>query len=299
MTQISMIRKKTDQNNTRDNTKAKVKKTVNRTVLILAALLYGIFAILPIWWMFNIVFSEPGLPVTLNPRLYPTSLTAGIKTLIDVAREYHFIRSYLVTFAYAFVQIVGTLIVCSLAAYEFALFDFPGKNTLFAIAIASMMIPQAVTTIPLYQTIAKLGWINTIQGLAVPGVASAFFLFVLRQFMEDLPRELIEAAEIDGASHFTIYRKIVMPLSTNALVVVAILSFRLAWGNYLWPLVVATSDKMATVSVTVGHFFGESVWVTIFETMGACLLASIPPIIIYVIFQRYIIQSIAITGLRQ
>ncbi len=266
--------------------------------MLIIAVLFGIFFILPIWWMFNIVFSEPGLPVALNPRLYPTSISAGIKTLIDVAHEYHFGRSYLVTFAYAGLQILGTLIVCSMAAYEFALFEFPGKNALFAVCIASMMIPQAVTTIPLYQTIAKMGWINTIQGLAAPGMASAFFLFVLRQFMEDLPRELFEAAEIDGASHFMIYRKIVLPLSSNAMVVVALLSFRLAWGNYLWPLVVATSDKMATVSVTVGHFFGESVWVTIFETMGACLLASIPPIIIYVIFQRYIIQGIALTGLK-
>ncbi|MBE3143406.1 MAG: carbohydrate ABC transporter permease, partial [Planctomycetes bacterium] len=137
-------------------------------------------------------------------------------------------------------EILGVLILCSMAAYEFALFNFPGKKILFSLILLALMIPTVVTLVPTYLLVSDLGWINKMQGLVIPGIASAFGLFMLTQFFQDIPRELLNAALIDGASHFQVYRYIVLPLSTNALVTLAIITFIHTWGNFIWPLDIAT-----------------------------------------------------------
>lgn len=168
------------------------------------ALLWVIVAVFPLWYTFSVVFSPPGVPVT--QQFYPSSFRAGIVKVIDVVTQenLNIIRASGITFLFAGLQVIGMILVTSLAAYEFALFEFPGKKVLFMVALSSLMIPAAVTLIPLYKIAINLNWLNTFQGLAVPGMASALALFIFRQFMESLPRELIDAAEIDGASHFGI-----------------------------------------------------------------------------------------------
>ncbi len=160
-------------------------------------------ALFPIWWMFNIVFSEPGIPIAINPRLYPTSLTAGIENIkAGACHEAHVIDAYMHSLEYSFLTIIGSLLLTSMAAFEFALFEFPGKKYLFGIILLALMIPTAVTLVPTYLLVAKLGWVNKMQGLVVPGLASAFGLFMLTQFFRDIPRELMDAAQIDGANSF-------------------------------------------------------------------------------------------------
>ena len=185
-----------------------------------------------------------------------------------------------------------------MAAYEFAFYEFPGKHTLFLIALSGLMMPFAVTLIPLYRVVTGLVWANSLQGLAVPGMASAFALFVLRQFMESIPIELLDAARIDGASHFSVYWRIVLPLSRNALLTVSILSFIAAWSNYIWPLVITTKPEWYTVSVTIAQFFGLQTYTTIEIVMASALLAALPPLALYVVLQRYIIAGIAVAGLK-
>jgi multiple sugar transport system permease protein len=277
---------------------APLRRRIGPTLRWVFALIWFVVTVFPVWWMFNIVFTAGGVPIAINPRLYPTSLAAGIENIGYIVTQTPMLHSFMISFTYAFVQILGMLVVVPMAAYEFALFKFPGKNALFLLALSALMVPGAVTLIPLYKIVATLGWLNTLQGLAVPWMASPFALFVFKQFMESLPRELLDAAEIDGASHFTAYRTVALPLSMNAAITLSVLTFMFSWGNFIWPLVISNKPDWYTVSITVSQFYAPSSHATIEVVMTAAFLAAMPPIVFYVFLQRYIIQGIALTGLK-
>ncbi|MCF3932096.1 carbohydrate ABC transporter permease [Acuticoccus sp. M5D2P5] len=260
------------------------------------AFFIALIAILPVWWMVNVVFSNPGEPVSINPRLYPTSFQDGIDKIYMIFTETDYLHAYLISLLYALFTIAGVLLFGSMAAFEFALFDFPARRILFAIIMLSLMVPAAVTIIPTYLLTAQLGWLNTMQGLVVPGLASAFGFFLLVQFMRSIPRDMIEAARLDGASHFQIYWHVVLPLSRNALITLAILTFMQTWGNYMWPLIVAPSPHMYTVGQVVGLFNSPYSHQTVDVVMTANLLAAVPPLIFFLIFQRRIVEGIAMSG---
>jgi multiple sugar transport system permease protein len=262
------------------------------------AIIFLVMALFPLWWMFNIVFSEPGIPIAINPRLYPTSLMAGIENIRQVLSEANVLDAYFHSLSYAFLTMLGSIILTSMAAFEFALFEFPGKKILFGLVLVALMIPSAVTLVPTYLFVARLGWVNTMQGLVVPGLASAFGLFMLTQFFRDIPRELMDAALIDGNDHFGVYWRIVLPLSRNALATLAILTFMTTWGNYVWPMVIAKNNEIITVSQMINWYNDPNSFMTVNLMMTAFLLAAVLPIIVYVIFQRQIIQGISITGLK-
>ncbi len=264
----------------------------------LIAIVWLIFSVFPIWWMFNVVFSSAGEQVALSPRFYPTSFWGGIDNIREVIQGTTFLRNFLISFTFAFVQIAGMLLVCSMAAYEFAQYNFPGKSILFLTALSALMVPFVVTLIPTYRIVSLLGWLNSIQGLAVPGIASAFGLFLMRQFMENLPKELLDAARIDGASHFGVYRHVALPLSKNGLVTLSVLGFMFVWGSYLWPLVVSNKAEWYTVSLAVASYLNPQSWLTINIVMAASFLGAVPPVLIYVFLQRYIVEGVALTGLK-
>lgn len=260
------------------------------------AITIAIIALFPVWWMLNVVFSLPGEPVSINPRLWPTSIPAGIEKIRVIFSETDYLRAYGISLLYAVLTILGVLAIGSLAAFEFALFDFPGKALLFGIVMLSLMVPTAVTIIPTYLLTAQLGWLNSMQGLVVPGLASAFGLFMLIQFMRAIPRDMIDAARLDGASHFQIYLHVALPLCRNAMVTLAILTFMQTWGNYMWPLIVASRPEMYTVGQVVGLFNSPLSHQTVDMVMTANLLAAIPPLLFFLIFQRKIVEGIAMSG---
>jgi len=267
--------------------------TVLRWALAIAI---AIVAVFPIWWMLNVVFAEPGTPVAINPRLFPTSLSAGLTKVEKILTETGYLHAYYISIAYSLLTIAGVLLVGSMAAFEFALFEFPGKRILFAVVMLSLMVPTAVTLIPTYLLTASLGWLNTMQGLVVPGLASAFGLFMLIQFMKTIPREMLDAASVDGANHFQVYRYVALPLAGNALVTLAILTFLRTWGNFIWPLVVAPKPELYTVSQIVGLFNAPFSHTTVDVVMTANLLAVLPPLAFFLIFQRKIVEGIAMSG---
>lgn len=260
------------------------------------AILVAIIAILPVWWMVNVVFSVPGEPVSINPRLWPTSISAGIDKIEMIFAETGYLRAYVVSILYAALTIAGVLAFGSLAAFEFSQFEFPGKRILFGIVMLSLMVPTAATIIPTYLLASDLGWLNSMQGLVVPGLASAFGLFMLVQFMRAIPKDMIEAARLDGASHFQIYWYVALPLCRNAMVTLAILTFMQTWGNYMWPLIVGTRPDMYTVGQVVGLFNAPLSHLTVDVVMTANLLAAIPPLLFFLIFQRKIVEGIAMSG---
>ena len=267
--------------------------TVLRWTLAIAI---AIVAVFPIWWMLNVVFAEPGTPVSINPRLVPTSLSAGVTKVEKILTETGYLHAYYISIAYSLLTIGGVLLVGSMAAFEFALFEFPGKRILFAVVMLSLMVPTAVTLIPTYLLTVSLGWLNTMQGLVVPGLASAFGLFLLIQFMKTIPREMIDAASVDGANHFQVYRHVALPLAGNALVTLAILTFLRTWGNFIWPLVVAPRPQLYTVSQIVGLFNAPFSHTTVDVVMTANLLAVLPPLAFFLVFQRKIVDGIALSG---
>lgn len=260
------------------------------------AIAIALVAVFPIWWMINVVFAQAGEPVSLNPRLWPTSLGAGLDKITTIFAETGYLRAYGISILYALLTIAGVLLVGSLAAFEFSLFEFPGRKILFGVVLLALMVPTAVTIIPTYVLVSRLGWLNTMEGLVVPGLASAFGLFMLVQFMRAIPRDMIEAARLDGAGHFQIYWHVVLPLCRNALVTLAILTFIQTWGNYMWPLIVGTKEELYTVGQVVGLFNSPLSHHTVDTVMTANLLAAVPPLIFFLIFQRQIVQGIAMSG---
>lgn len=260
------------------------------------ALTVAVIALFPIWWMINVVFALPGEPVSINPRLWPTSIPAGVEKIRLIFTETDYLHAYGISLVYALLTIAGVLLIGSLAAFEFALFEFPGRGLLFGIVMLSLMVPTAVTIIPTYLLTSQLGWLNTMRGLVVPGLASAFGLFMLVQFMKAIPKGMIEAARLDGASHVQIYWHVALPLCRNAMVTLAILTFMQTWGNYMWPLIVGTKPEMYTVGQVVGLFNSPLSHQTVDMVMTANLLAAIPPLLFFLFFQRKIVEGIAMSG---
>ncbi len=202
-----------------------------------------------------------------------------------------FINSMIVAVAITSCQVI----TASLAAYAFARLRFPGRGALFAVYLATLIIPFQVTLIPNYILIHYLGWHNTYQGMIAPFVSSVFSTFLLRQFFLTLPADLEEAALLDGAGHFSIYARIVMPLAKPALAALVIFAFLGSWNNFLWPLVVVDTESLKTLPLGIIEFQSQYTIQWNLLMVGASL-SLIPVLVVYVIAQRWIVEGIALTG---
>ena len=192
----------------------------------------------------------------------------------------------------------GTILSCSLVAYGFARFRAPGRNILFMIVLSTMMLPYAVMMIPQFVMFSALGWVNTFNPLIVPAFfGSPFFIFLLRQFFMTIPRDLDEAAKMDGASALGIWFRIILPLAKPALVTVAVFCIIWTWNDYLGPLIYLSGKDNYTVAVGLAFFQGEhsTDWGML---MAASTMAVVPSLIIFLFAQRYFIQGIATSGLK-
>jgi multiple sugar transport system permease protein len=198
---------------------------------------------------------------------------------------------------YATIVVVAQTLICSMAAYAFSRIQFPGRDVLFLGVLATMMLPYSVLLIPTYLIVWSLGLANTIPGVVVPGFASAYSIFMLRQFFLNIPLELEDAARIDGCSRLRIFFQIIVPLAQPALVTIAIFTFIGEWSSFIWPLVVLSSDKLYPITVGIALFRGEhSLYYD--RVFAASLLATVPLLVIFFLGQRYIIGGISLTGLK-
>jgi multiple sugar transport system permease protein len=263
---------------------------------ILAVVLCAV-ALVPIWWMFNVVFSDAGSALSLSPRLYPTSLQGGFANLSTVLGDGLFGRAFLNSIEYSTATAVLVLLFASAAAYEFAHYDFPGRRPLYTLCLAGLMLPLAVIVIPTQRIVSGLGWLNTVQGIVLPSTASSFALFFLTEYMRSIPRELFEAARVDGASHFGIYWRIALPVARNGLVTIGILIFIIAWASYLWPLVVATNGSAYPVSVKVAGYFAIGAKYPTNIVMTAALVSAVPVVFFYVLFNKLVVDGVARSGI--
>lgn len=190
-----------------------------------------------------------------------------------------------------------TLVINSMAAYPLAKYNFRGKNFLFVLTLATIMIPLQVILIPVYQVVADLGLVNSLWGMIIPAAATPTGVFLLRQYMLTIPDELIEAARVDGSGEFRTFLTIVLPLCKPALAVVAIFSVMWRWNDFLWPLVVAQSERVYTLPVALARFNAEET--VPFNLILAMSVVSIVPVIIaFLFFQKQIATGIANTGIK-
>jgi multiple sugar transport system permease protein len=198
---------------------------------------------------------------------------------------------------YATIVVVAQTVICAMAAYAFSRIQFPGRDLLFLCVLATMMLPYSVLLIPTYLIVWSLGLANTIPGVVVPGFASAYSIFMLRQFFLNIPLELEDAARIDGCSRLRIFFQIIVPLAQPALVTIAIFTFIGEWSSFIWPLVFLSSDKLYPITVGIALFRGEhSLYYD--RVFAASLLATVPLLAIFFLGQRYIIGGISLTGLK-
>jgi len=190
-----------------------------------------------------------------------------------------------------------SLIVNALAAYAFARLEFPGRSVLFAVFLSTMIVPFEVLAIPLYLQIRSFGWVNTYQALIIPWIANPLGIFLLRQFFQEIPRELEEAARIDGCSYVGAFRHVVIPNSIPALVAFALIRFQASWDAFLWPLIAAPSAEKRVIQVAIASFVTE-VQTRWDLTFAASVMATLPVAAAFLVLQRYYVQGVVMSGLK-
>lgn len=263
-----------------------------------AALAFGAaLMLLPFIWMIiaSLMTSREiqARPLVWLPASPQLGNYARLGTAIPLGRMY--LNSLLVTI----VTTLGILFTSSLTGYGFAKFRFPGRDLLFLLVLATMMIPFFVVLIPVFYIVKQLGWVDSYLGLIMPNIVTAFGIFLMRQFMLGLPDELLDAARIDGASELRIYWRIVLPLAGPALGALAILAFVYQWNSFLWPLVIIRSPRLATIPIGLNSLrvYASNADVINLQMAGATL-GIVPVILVFALLQRYFVQGIALTGIK-
>ena len=254
-----------------------------------------VVAVVPFIWMLGVSFRTERDLFTNPASLLPQAWT--LHGYIGVWEQLPFLRLVLNTVVFAGVTTVLTLILDSLCAYALARMRFRGRTVAFVLVIATLMVPFQVTLIPVFIELFHLGWLDTYQGLIIPRATSAFGIFLLRQSFMSIPTELDEAARIDGAGHFRIYSRVILPLSKPALATVGLLNFMALWNDLLWPLIVTSSPDMRTLPAGLTLFGGQHV------TDHAVLLAGatislLPLAVAFFLAQRFFVAGVATTGLK-
>ncbi len=273
----------------------KGKKLHERIAMILILVAWLIVCLFPLWNLASTTFSSD--TSNLTSTFWPNDLRNGLEKLEYALVSARLLRSTVDTLSYTVVTIVGMILICSLVAYEFTFYDFPLKGVLHGAILASMMFPLVLYVIPLYRFVVTIGLSDTLLGVAAPLVVSPLSVFILMQFLEDLPISFIESARIDGAGHFRIYGSIVLPLLRNGLITATVLMFLNVWGAYLWPSL-ATGAAIQPMSVTIANMLSPMFYTDPRVKIGALLLSAVPPLAIYLFFQRYVISGIAMSGVK-
>ncbi|MBO3732568.1 carbohydrate ABC transporter permease [Glycomyces niveus] len=266
---------------------------------VLATLAFAVvtaIVLLPIAIIVLTAFKPAAEVNAYPPSLLPDDWTlANLKT---VTSELPFARLVGNSFVFAGGVTLFALVFDSLAAYALARLDFTGRKVLLVAIIATLMIPFQATLIPLYQLVADLGWVNTYTGLIAPRAADAFGIFFLRQFFLALPRDIDQAARIDGAGEFRIFRSVVLPNAVPALLTLGLFTFVNNWNDLLWPLVFTTDAEMGTITSGLTQLTGPSGIVPHGVMMAGSLIAILPLVIAFLFIQRRFIENIATTGLK-
>jgi len=269
------------------------------TYLVLG--LVSLLTVFPFLWMLSASLMGENESAVYPPRFLPTSPTVDNYFALfgPVTRSILPFDAYIFNSVYiAVLVVIGRVFACALAGYAFARLRFPGRDLAFGMLLASLMVPGVIRLIPLYHAYKQIGWLDTHLPLIVPAiVANTFGTFLLRQFFMTLPAELEEAARIDGASTFTIFTRIALPLSLPALAALAIFTFQASWNDFTTPVIYIGDIKKTTLPVGLSVFNGQ--FSTQYELlMAGAMIGLVPVLVVYLFFQRYFVQGIALTGIK-
>ena len=272
------------------------------TMTYALVIFFAITEVLPFIWMISTSLKDLNQVFTMPPQWIPRP--PRWENYVEIFRMMDFGRYWLNTIVVTVGRMLGQFIFCTLAAYAFARLNFPGRNFLFFLLLSSLMVPFETLMVPTFVLMKKLGWINTYWALIVPhalgAFGGAFNVFLLRQFFLTIPKEFEESAIIDGASPFRIFRSIMLPLARPALAALLIFSFRGAWNDFTYPLIVTNTDNMKVLSLGILGFKGLRAGMTQWHLMMAAATFSIlPMILVFLVAQKYFIEGITVGGLKE
>ena len=256
-------------------------------------ILGGVTMVVPFMWMIATSF-KPASEIYMG-NFFPQAAT--FENYREVVLKTLFPRWYLNSFICATLSTLSVIFFDSLVGYTLAKYDFPGKNVIFVLILSTLMVPTEMLIIPWYIMAVNFHWADTYWGIIFPGVITATGIFLMRQFMSGVPNELLDAGRIDGVSEFGLYWRVALQLTKPALAALFIFNFLGNWNAYIWPLIVSSAREMLTLPVGLGFFSSEASadWHLI---MTANTLSVVPLLTVFAIFQRQIIQGIALTGLK-
>lgn len=268
----------------------KLSKVIVAVILIIG----GFFMVLPFIWMILSSVKSDMEVLQIPPTIWPKSFT--LENFINLFTQMDFmvyLKNTLIIVLFSFVGMFFN----AMAGYGFAKYKFKGKNNLFYLVLATMMIPGQVTMIPVYLMLNMAHLTNTLLGIALPGLVGAFGIFLFRQFMSTISDEIIEAARLDGCSEFYIFWKIILPVSRPVLAVQGILTFIAGWNSFIWPLIIANDQKYYTLSVGLALLKGQHVSNYALQMAGSAFMV-IPIVIVFLVLQKYILQGFNVSGMK-
>lgn len=271
------------------------KEFIIKFIVTIVVGLFALMCIFPFIWMISASFKNEidvmEFPIRIIPKVFNWSNYSNVWMKSDFPNYY--INSIIVTG----ITLVGTMILSTTAAYGFAKLKFRGKNIIFMIYLTTLMVPVQVTLLPKYIYFGELHLNNTFYALILPGIFSAFNTFLMRQYFEGIPKELTEAAEIDGAGHFRIFYQIILPQTKSGLVTLLLFSFTWTWNDYINPLIYCNKDSLLTLTVGLQRLQqAESTHYALI--MAGCTMALAPLIILFLFTQKYFIESFASSGVK-
>ncbi|WP_369374260.1 carbohydrate ABC transporter permease [Promicromonospora sp. Populi] len=268
-----------------------------RSILLNVALLIGLAASIgPLLWMVVSSVKPEGEIRQFPPTLLPEQFTWSNYT--DLFASLNFPRYFVNSVVVALLVTVGSVLFSAMVGYALAKLDFPGRRALFALVMGTLMVPGMVTFVPLFVLVANLDLINTYAALILPFLAAPFGVFLMRQFMLDIPDELLDAARVDGAGEFRTFFAVVLPQTRPALATLGILTFLGSWNNFLWPLVAVQNADLYTLPVALALYSTGQNTVQYGLLVAGATVIVLPILIVFLVLQRHIVQGIATTGLK-
>jgi multiple sugar transport system permease protein len=270
-------------------------KKMSNWIIFTILLFVSTLIMIPLLWSIKSVFTPNG--EIFSTKLFSLPSHFSLQNIRDGLAAAPFL-TYFKNSVVVAVSITITVVVTSaMTGFGFAKFDFRGKNILFSLIIAAMLMPFQAILIPLFIEVKYLGWLDSLKGLIIPGSVSAFGIFMMRQFIYGIPNELIEAALIDGCSPWKVFRKIIVPMAKSPLSALGALAFLASWNNYLWPLVVVQSEDSMTIPLGLSEFRGNNA-TAYSEIFAVSLIAAIPVVLLFIFMRRQIVSSFATSGIK-
>lgn len=282
------------ENNTDHYASMKRKQTIVNIIIYAILIFTAITMLVPFAWMILTSFKTVGESTQVDPFIiFPSRWR--MDNFVTVIKTMSFPKLYWNTLLMIFLRVLCAVLTSTFAGYAFARLEFPGKNLMFSLVLLQMMVPVQIFVIPQYVMVSKLGWINTIWGLLFPGLVSAFGTFLLRQAYMSLPKDLEEAARLDGCNIPQTFIFVMAPLARSSMVALGIFTAVFAYKDLMWPIIVCPDTNSTTLASALAKMQGQFA-VNYPQLMAAAFIACLPMIILYVIFQKQFIEGIATSG---